>query len=254
MNHVMKDLPLTAAALHHPFTCSVVGPTQSGKSTFVRNLLMNHEQYVDRKFDYIYVLLGTSLEDNPVLREVKVQYPRETKFFKVLSQDDFEEDGKKKNKQYARYVSNFIVRRLPGKEKNGCIVFDDLMSEMGDSNIITDFFTKKSSHENISIIHITQNLFHKGRSESQNATLYKNTHLLVIFNSPLDSSTVSIVARRMSTGEGDAKRLKKMMLEVIGKYRYIAIRGSNDTPEHLRFTSDYFAISPFLHFKAFTSV
>ena len=81
---------------------------------------------------------------------------------------------------------------------------------------MNNLFTKTSSHQNVSIIFITQNLFHKGKGDSQNSTLYKNTHLLVLFDSPLDTSTVSTVARRMS--DSNSKPLRDMMLAIARQY------------------------------------
>ena len=43
--------------------------------------------------------------------------------------------------------------------KNVLLILDDMMSEINQT--MTDLFTKGSHHRNISVIFITQNLFHK---------------------------------------------------------------------------------------------
>ena len=47
--------------MHHPFRCLVAGPSQSGKSTFVRNLLLQQNDIIDIHFDYVTIILGQKL-------------------------------------------------------------------------------------------------------------------------------------------------------------------------------------------------
>ena len=47
------------AQMHHPFMCLVAGPSQSGKSTFVRNLLLQQNDIIDICIDYVTIILGT---------------------------------------------------------------------------------------------------------------------------------------------------------------------------------------------------
>ena len=50
--------------LKHPFTCVVAGPSRSGKSTFVRNLLLKQDCLIDTAFDYVIIFLGTDMSEN----------------------------------------------------------------------------------------------------------------------------------------------------------------------------------------------
>jgi len=45
------------------------------------------------------------------------------------------------------------------------VIIDDLMRESSSSEVIVDLFTKGSHHKNLSIILISQNLFHQGRGQ-----------------------------------------------------------------------------------------
>ena len=56
------------AQMHHPFRCLVAGPSQSGKSTFVHNLLL---QQSDICFDYVTIILGTEANKNEILSSLK---------------------------------------------------------------------------------------------------------------------------------------------------------------------------------------
>ena len=50
--------------MHHPFRCLVAGPSQSGKSTFVHNLLLWQNDIIDICFDYVTIVLGTEANKN----------------------------------------------------------------------------------------------------------------------------------------------------------------------------------------------
>ena len=59
------------AQMHHPFRCIVAGPSQSGKSTFVRNLLLCQNDIIDICFDYVMIVLGTDANKNEILSSLK---------------------------------------------------------------------------------------------------------------------------------------------------------------------------------------
>ena len=57
--------------MHHPFRCLVAGPSQSGKSTFVHNLLLQQNDIIDIHFDYVTIVLGTDTNKNKILSSLK---------------------------------------------------------------------------------------------------------------------------------------------------------------------------------------
>ena len=59
------------AQMHHPFRCLVAGPSQSGKSTFVCNLLLRQNDIIDIRFDYVMIVLGTKANKNEILSSLK---------------------------------------------------------------------------------------------------------------------------------------------------------------------------------------
>ena len=59
------------AQMHHPFRCLVAGPSQSGKSTFVCNLLLRQNDIIDICFDYVTIILGTDANKNEILSSLK---------------------------------------------------------------------------------------------------------------------------------------------------------------------------------------
>ena len=59
------------AQMHHPLRCLVAGPSQSGKSTFVRNLLLQQNDIIDIRFHYVTIILGTEANKNEILSSLK---------------------------------------------------------------------------------------------------------------------------------------------------------------------------------------
>lgn len=70
------------------------------------------------------------------------------------------------------------------------VIIDDLMRESKGS--VIDLFTKGSHHRNISLIFISQNLFHKGQRE-----MSLNSDYIIIFKSPRDASQIYCMGRQM---------------------------------------------------------
>ena len=82
--------------------------------------------------------------------------------------------------------------------------------------ILLDLFTKMSSHYNTSVIHITQNLFHKGsgKHSSDHVGVYRNSHITMLFNNPPQQSSVvdrscmaseEMIGRSLSNAGGNCR-------------------------------------------------
>ena len=56
--------------MHHPFRCLITSPFQSGKSTFVCNLLLQQNDIIDICSDYV-IILGTEANKNEILSSLK---------------------------------------------------------------------------------------------------------------------------------------------------------------------------------------
>ena len=62
------------------------------------------------------------------------------------------------------------------------------------SDVILDLFTKGSHHKNISVIFITQNVFHKGKAQRD---ISLNTKYFVLFKNPRDKVQIQHLARQI---------------------------------------------------------
>ena len=158
--------------LRHPFSFSLIGPSQSGKTTFVLDLIERHEEIVSVKFDriiYIYT------EDQPLYDEFKKKHPN------VIFTKDME-----------------FVTEIRYSEEKTLIVFDDkILDFIGKENeVITDFCVKGSHHRNISVIILLQNAFAKNlRTCSINSTY------ACFFLNPRDRGSISTLSKQIYPGK-----------------------------------------------------
>ena len=189
--------------LKHPFTCTVAGPTLSGKTWFVFRLIRNADEMIDpppERIVYCYGEFQKSFADFPEI-EFHEGLPNVDKF-----------DGQ--------------FRTL--------LIIDDLMNE-ADQNVC-NLFTKLSHHRNVSVVFITQNLFHKNKHVR---TMNLNTHYIVLFKNPRDAGQVATLARQMYPGK--SKFVVEAFRDATEKpYGYLLIDLKPETNENYRFRTNIF--------------
>lgn len=148
----------------HPFNCLIAGPTGCGKTIFTCNLLTEHKRLIDKsgRFKVLYCYgQRQPLFDKPLPVDIK------------------------------------YCEGLPSTEKLSgidCIVIDDLMIELGNSNQLANIFTKGSHHMSISVIFLVQNIFHKAPLMR---TISLNCHYIIVFKNPRDKSQAFHLARQL---------------------------------------------------------
>ena len=189
--------------LKHPFTCTVAGPSTSGKTWFVFRLI----KHVDRltvpppeKILYCYGEFQPSFSEFP-----------EVEFHEGLPD----------------------VSRFDGRQRV-LLIIDDLMNE-ADQNVC-NLFTKLSHHRSVSVVFITQNLYHRNRFVR---TMNLNTHYIVMFKNPRDANQVTTLARQMYPGKS------KFVIEAFkdatkNPYGYLLIDLKPETDERYRIRTNIF--------------
>lgn len=80
-----------------------------------------------------------------------------------------------------------------GDDRPKLIILDDLMSESSNKTVV-DIFTKYSHHKNLSVIYLTQNLFHQGRGQRD---ISLNAHYIVVFKNPRDKAQIQHFGRQL---------------------------------------------------------
>lgn len=114
------------------------------------------------------------------------------------------------------------------------LVIDDLMNEANQN--VCDLFTKLSHHRNVSVVFISQNLFHRNRHVR---TMNLNTHYLIIFKNPRDANLVATLARQMYPG--DSKFLLEAFKDATREpYGYLLIDLRPESDEQYRIRTKIF--------------
>lgn len=224
-----------------PLTGIIVGPTGCGKSTFVSQLIREQDQLLTQNFDYLFIFIGTQKINNPIwlsLEKDQHLLPHTVTIFEVNTLYPGEEMKKLKQD------FETLVDGRKQKNQRGCVIFDDLMSELAEHDMLADLFSRVSSHKDLSVIHITQNLFHQGSRSSNHGTIFRNTKFLVMFCCPMDNSVLNTVATRVSPKPGQRTQFRDMLKWIVEKYRYVVVTGDFSTPSELKIRSDIFAKQP----------
>ena len=236
---------------------TVAGPSQSGKSTFTYNLLKNAETHITTTFDKITICVGTQIEGN-ILADLSDLYPGKVEIISVREKYPSDKD------QRVTFPEDFKAWAQDKQEMklNRCVIFDDLMTELGRSDLLLNIFTKYSSHCNLSCINIMQNLFPK-LGGGDNTSVYRNTRYVVYFTNPLDVVGTRVLAQHLGAGK-DARSISAMIKKVTLDYKYIVIDGDirrepldgseESRVYRIKFTSDLFSENPFVFKRVFEPI
>ena len=131
--------------MQHPFTALISGPTGCGKTQFTLKLVRHASEMISPPPQEIVWCYGVYQDVFNTMDNVSFVegLPKETEF-----------DG-----------NNRVL-----------LVIDDLMHEANEK--VAQIFTKGSHHKNISVLFLTQNIFH---SSKHSRTINLNSHYLVLF-------------------------------------------------------------------------
>ena len=105
-------------------------------------------------------------------------------------EQDLFEEFTKMNVEYVEGIPGELDKYFKKNKKN-LIILDDLMDEASKSLKITQLFTR-SCHDNLSVIYLTQNLFHKNQR-----ALSRKSDYIVIFKNPRGNSQFVTIARQI---------------------------------------------------------
>ena len=195
-----------------PFNMIVSGPTGAGKSTLVGKILDPKRMMLNGNFKYILVFIGTTLRSNTMAQTLLKQYPKRCRVYpNTLSNSD--------KKHFLEFLSGEVEK---AGTDGGLLIFDDLMREVTESGVLVPLFTKLCSHNDISTIFVTQNIFDKG-AKNDASTVYRNAHYIAIFDCSLDNTTLEHVARKLSPSR--FRPMAAFLAAVCSTYGYVFIDG-----------------------------
>lgn len=114
------------------------------------------------------------------------------------------------------------------------LIIDDLMRESTGAATVTNLFTKGSHHNNLSVIFITQNLFHKGQRD-----ISLNAQYIVLFRNLRDRAQIQHLSRQMCPE--NTKFLQEIFRDATTRpFGYLLLDLKQSTPENCRFRTCIF--------------
>lgn len=195
--------------LKHPSRLLICGPSMSGKTWFTCQLLFN----IDIFDKPITKIMWYNSELNALPPRNKLPFNLEIEFFDKIPE-------KFENPENKRLM----------------IILDDMMEDASSSRQISELFTKGSHHRNMTIVLITQNLFHQNKY-SRDISL--NCSYIIIFKVIRDRSQLGVLFRQMYPE--NARALMKIYKEVTQQpHSYLFIDLTQGTNDLLRFRTNIF--------------
>lgn len=197
----------------HPWTSIVCGPTGCGKTIFVKSLLRHLSVMSDTRFDRILFYYAE-------WQETYRQLQREASNCAIEFREGLP--------RAVDYSSDHLSAKL--------VIIDDLMRESSSCDVIVDLFTKGSHHKNLSVILISQNLFHQGRGQRD---ISLNANYIVVFKNPRDRAQFRHLARQVYPD--DPKFLEEAYHDAASSpHGYLLLDLKQSTPDEYRFRTSIF--------------
>ena len=191
----------------HPFTCIVAGPTQTGKTCWVKRFLEECDILMNQPPQLIYYAYS---EWQPIYK----QLPQKVQMAEGLP-------------ELSQLRSTPEVPKL--------LILDDLMTEMKKDKRLTELFTKGCHHWNLSCIHIVQNVFFDGLRTSR-----VNAQYLVLMKNPSDKLQAMNLAKQLYPGR-QQYFLDSYNDATKKPYGYLLLDLSPLTEEQIRLRTDIFS-------------
>ena len=199
----------------HKFSLMVVGPSMSGKSYFVKQMLeQDHIEYNDpRKQRRIHWFYG---QYKDMLNDMRRNMGKDIYIKQGLP--EFEPDLCDIDTHY-----------------NNIVVLNDLMDMAVDSPIISKLFTQ-GRHRNASIILLLQNAFLKGK---YNTSISRNAQYMTLLRCPADRRQIGIMADRIFDKNKPA--FMEIYNDITSKpYSYVVVDNKAETPARRQVIADIF--------------
>ncbi|KAK0408160.1 hypothetical protein QR680_003807 [Steinernema hermaphroditum] len=188
------------------FTCLVSACTMGGKTVWTKKLIKNMDTLITPRIDKVWWCYGAyqqGLEE--LLKDSRVELVEG-----IPSID--------------------TIKNTPG---NKLLIFDDLMSELENTKLLNDCYTKLAHHNQLSIITLLQNLYACHRTVRVNSTA------IVLLRNPTDALQRQTLARQLFPGNS-GYLLEAYDDAVSRQFGYLLIDNHPQTDEDLRCLTNIF--------------
>ena len=197
----------------------VVGPSQSGKTTFVLSLLDE---------------INEMFHDPCPLRIVWHYGVHQPTLNQLL-----------RGKEQHLGIPVEIKEGLPtiaDIRRGDLIIMDDLLSESQSSKAVSQMFTRHVHHRGCYVIFLSQNLFAGGK---EYRTQSLNTHYLVLFKNPRDKSQVNYLARQIEPRSQNWRAFIDMYEEATKRpHGYLFVDLTQECPDEDRYRTNILPTDP----------
>ena len=214
-----------------PSNMLIVGPTSSGKTTWLKYLVQNRHEYFS---EVPRALLLFHKEPQKAYDIMEADMNRDVFSNKFLSFQKFRKTPK--SIEEIKEILDSYPRKLPK-----IVVFDDYLDEVGD--VLKHMFTVLTHHYNCFTILLCQNLFN---SKNDLRTLSINCQYMILFNNPRDRSAISYLAKQIFPG--NVGILNKSYQEAVKKrhYGYLLLDFHQRQDDRIRMRSHVFPNEGFM--------
>lgn len=187
----------------HSATYLLSGPTGSGKTSFIKQFLIERDELIDT---YIEEVIYCSPETQNV--DESIPYTKLHRGIPDIS------------------LFNDLKPRI--------VILDDLLSSV-DANVV-ELFIRGSHHFNLSVIFIVQNLFSKNKGFRD---ISLNSHYIILMKNPREKQQINTLARQISPD--NSRFICDAYKDATEKpYGYLVLDLHQETPEQHRVRTNIF--------------
>ena len=194
----------------HPASIVIAGPSRSGKTSFLRRVLV--EKIIFPRPERIVIVYGEWQQEYDHIKN-------------VISSVEFIKGP----------MSDYLYDSFNVNQRN-MLASDYQMTEAGKSIQLEKYFVQASHHRNLTIVFIVQNIFEKGKA-MRTATL--NANYLVLYKTPRDRGQVAILGRQMYPAKWKSF-LAAFEKATFKPYSYLVVDLLPNTPEEYRLRGNMF--------------
>lgn len=196
--------------LVHPSRFIIYGPSGSGKTSFIENFLKNLKYLFNMKFDNIIYCSGQSNLSFDRVNNVKI------KEINIIDEN---------------IIDNF------DENTNNLLIIDDNMHNVVNDILISDLFTKKSHHLNITVVLVLQNLFPKSKFMRD---ISSNSTYIVLMSNPREILQIKTLGMQID-GAKDSFVIKCFLDATKNKpFSYLLLDFNQNTSDKIRVRTNIF--------------
>lgn len=186
----------------------VSGPSKSGKSTFVKNLIQHRDRMFRKPIQKMYWFYGVAGDHHQDLESLGVHL----------------KEGAPTREDFDRLAAGDLI------------ILDDLQEEVKGDEEVTNLFLKGCHHKGFFAVTITQYLY----GDQQQRKRTNNAHYFTLFNNPRNHRQLSNFLHTMFS-KGQSKLVQNLLGEIQkSKYGYLFIDFTPECDPALRFRTNIF--------------